>query len=255
MAKCKPCDCKKGLPLWLGTFGDLMSLLLCFFVLLLSMATFDTEKVAEAIGSIEGALSILEKGVKTEINPPQDIQATPIEVDEDTPEAQNIFASLITEFTEMTNVAHGPSIKLEEAENGFVVRLPNDILFESGSSDITNSDAILFLKRAAIEIRKLSNDIELFVIGNSDNVPLRGSARYQDNWHLSVARSISVVKELERSGVRSSRLAVAGDGDNNPIATNATSEGRAQNRRVDLYFYSIKGDGAKEVREQLSKGF
>ncbi len=252
MARCKPCDCKKGLPLWLGTFGDLMSLLLCFFVLLLSMAVFEKEKVDAALGSLDGALSILEKGVRTEINPPKEIEATPLNVDVDTPDAQNTFASLITEFVEMTNVAHGPSVKLEEAEDGFIIRVPNDILFDSGSAEIRGDDAFILIKRMAIEIQNLANDIELKVIGNTDSVPIGSNSRYQDNWHLSIARSISVVKELEKNGVRPSRMGASGEGDHNPISTNATEEGRAQNRRVDLYFFSAKSSGTDVAKNTLS---
>ena len=69
MAKKNKCpECQKCLPGWLQTFGDLMSLLLTFFVLLLSMSTMDTKKVNEAIGSLSLALSVLEGGVKTEIS-------------------------------------------------------------------------------------------------------------------------------------------------------------------------------------------
>ncbi|MFP4332769.1 MAG: flagellar motor protein MotB, partial [Campylobacterales bacterium] len=73
----------------MATFGDLMSLLLTFFVLLLSMATFETKKVAEAIGSLEGALGVLEEGKHSEPVPPNPIKATPIETDSDSPTAIN----------------------------------------------------------------------------------------------------------------------------------------------------------------------
>ena len=71
-----------GLPLWLGTFGDLMSLLLTFFILLLSMATFDAKKLIEAEASIKVALSILDVGIKIEpsqnrITLPADITIPP----------------------------------------------------------------------------------------------------------------------------------------------------------------------------------
>ena len=85
----------KGLPLWIGTFGDLMSLLLTFFILLLSMATFDKQKIEAAIGSVQGDLSMLENGA--EITPPDEIQATPIPLDDPMQDTLNTFASLITD--------------------------------------------------------------------------------------------------------------------------------------------------------------
>ena len=68
MGKQKCPECEQCLPAWLAAFGDLMSLLLCFFVLLLSMSSMDAKKVSEAIGSLSGAMSVLEGGVKTEVS-------------------------------------------------------------------------------------------------------------------------------------------------------------------------------------------
>ncbi|MDE6978754.1 MAG: motility protein MotB, partial [Helicobacter sp.] len=91
MAKCPSCECPIGVPLWLGTFGDLMSLLLTFFILLLSMATFVTERVDAAIGSIQGALGVLEIGRHSEVAPPMPIIAVPIDHNVDSPTALNTF--------------------------------------------------------------------------------------------------------------------------------------------------------------------
>ncbi|CAE09443.1 flagellar motor protein MotB [Wolinella succinogenes] len=237
--KCPPCDCKKGLPLWLGTFGDLMSLLLTFFILLLSMATFEKQKIEQAIGSIQGALGVLEKGQMTEIMPPKRIQALPIQQNVDTPEAINAFASMITEYSEMTKISDGPAVKMEEAEDGFILSIPSELLFESGSATITNKEGILFLKRTALEINKLSNDMHIKVIGHTDNDRLRPTATYKDNWELSIARGVNVAKMLLEERVNPARISAGGNGEFDPVASNATPEGKAKNRRVDLYFFSV----------------
>ncbi len=246
--KCKPCECKKGLPLWLGTFGDLMSLLLCFFVLLLSMATFDTKKVKLAIGSLEGAAGVLELGRETAYKIPEPIRAVEIIQDVDTIEARNMLASTITELTELMQNADGPSVKLEEAEDGFYIRIPNEILFESGSAEINNPDALLFLKRIALVINKLPNEIALKVIGNTDNIPLKQNPSFKDNMELSMGRGISVLNELVNGKVNPARVSAGGDGEFRPLSTNATTDGRAKNRRVDLHFYTTKS-GVKEQAE------
>ncbi|MGP1580257.1 MAG: OmpA/MotB family protein [Wolinella sp.] len=245
--KCPPCDCKKGLPLWLGTFGDLMSLLLTFFILLLSMATFETEKIDRAIGSIQGALGVLEMGRLTEIMPPQRFQALPIKQNVDTPEAINAFANMITEYSEIKKVSDGPAVTMEEAEDGFVVRIPSELLFDSGSAQITNKEGILFLKRAALEINKLPTDIHLKVIGHTDNDPLRAGANFADNWELSIARGVNVANLLIDERINPARISAGGNGEFNPIATNSTDEGKARNRRVELHFFSIRKSDPPEI--------
>lgn len=247
--KCPPCDCKKGLPLWLGTFGDLMSLLLTFFILLLSMATFEKEKIDQAIGSIQGALGVLEKGQMTEVMPPKRIQALPVKQNVDTPDAINAFASMITEYSEMTKISDGPAVKMEEAEDGFIITIPSELLFESGSAVITNKEGILFLKRTALEINKLPLEMHLKVIGHTDSDRLRPSARFADNWELSIARGVSVANLLLGERVAPVRIAAGGNGELDPIASNTTPEGKAKNRRVELHFFSVS-----KSSDEMKKG-
>ena len=64
--RCPPCDCPQVLPLWLGTYGDMVTLILTFFILILSMVTFDAKKLTEAEGSMKGAMSLLSGGIKVE---------------------------------------------------------------------------------------------------------------------------------------------------------------------------------------------
>lgn len=236
-----------GLPLWLGTFGDLMSLLLTFFILLLSMATFDEEKIDQAIGSLQGALSVLEYGVETEITPPNPIQASPIQVDSTKEDVLNVLASLMNEYTEMTEISDGPGIELEESQDGFIIRIPDDLLFESGGVEIVNPNGELFLERLALEVEKFKNILNLRIIGNTDNQPFRaGSA--MDNWDLSNKRALSVANTLLSLNIPPNIMQIGGDADFNPVADNNTAEGRAKNRRVDLNFSFVGDVGDKEQK-------
>ena len=239
-----------GLPLWMGTFGDLMSLLLTFFILLLSMATFDEEKIDQAIGSLQGALSVLEYGLETEITPPNPLQASPIQVDSTREDVLNVLASLMNEYSEMTEISDGPGIELEESQDGFIVRIPDDLLFESGSVEISNANGKIFLERLALEVDKFKDILNLRIIGNTDNVPFRaGSAT--DNWDLSNKRALSVANTLLSLNIPPNIMQVGGDADFNPVADNASAQGRAKNRRVDLNFSFVGDVGDKE---QKAKG-
>lgn len=252
MGKCKKCDdCPKCLPAWLAAFGDLMSLLLCFFVLLLSMSTMDAKKIQEALGSLAGALSVLEGGTKTEVSRERQQKTTPMDVEDETAQKMKTINKTLIEVNEMVKSSGGPEATMEEAENGFLIRLPASLLFEKGSAKIENDDALLFLKRIALIISKLPKNIHLNVIGHTDNEqPSRGSV-FEDNWDLSTARGIAVLKELIKAGVDPKMMTASGRGEFNPIATNATEDGKEKNRRVELYFFSKDKDNKSSAKRSV----
>ena len=247
----KPCDCPKCLPQWLAAFGDLMSLLLCFFVLLLSMSTMDAKKVQEAIGSLAGALSVLEGGTKTEISRERQQQTTPIERNEETSEMVKTMKRAITDTNEILKASGSPEILLEEAEDGFIIRLPASLLFKPGSALIENDDAILFLKRIALIIKRLPKQMHISARGHTDDTPPLAQSQFKDNWELSSARAVSVVKELLLNEIEPQRLVASGKAMYDPIASNATEEGRAKNRRVELHFYSLDKNLKKDAQQSV----
>lgn len=253
MAQCPPCECPQGVPLWLGTYGDMVTLILTFFILLLSMATFDTQRIAQAIGSIEGSLAVLEKGSLSEINPPNPIKGTPIETDIEMENVVNIFASLITDYNEINRISNGPSVELEEAEKGIVIRIPEDLLFESGSATLSNASGISFVRRIAYELTKLSPNVLIKAVGHTDNVPIRPNLFFADNFELSVARGVNVADLIIKEGVATERVMGGGEGEYSPIANNDIPSQRAKNRRVDLFVYSI-GEDLSGLMENLGQG-
>ena len=253
MAKKKCPECEECLPAWLAAFGDLMSLLLCFFVLLLSMSSMDAKKISEAIGSLSGAMSVLEGGTKTEISSQRIQESTPIESQDETSEKVNLVSQAIGDANEIMDKGTGPSITLEEAEEGFVIKLPASLLFKSGSATIYSEDALLFLKRIALIIAELPNSTKVSVQGHTDNQGPGKNSIYKDNWELSSARAISVLHELLLDGVDPKRISAAGYAEFSPVATNATKEGREKNRRVELHFYGAKPDKQSISQSILDK--
>ena len=235
--KCK-CECPECMPEWLATFGDLMSLLLCFFVLLLSMSTMDAKKIAEAVGSLAGSMGVMEGGTIVKTSKEKGTPTSQSPTDANNMDKQ--ISQAIAEFKELSQNANGNAISLEEGEEGFLIHLPADITFKSGSAQIANEDSILFLKRLALIIKTLSPEVQVQVRGYTDNVPPPKTSIYQDNWELSAARAITVVKELIKNKVKPTRLSAAAYGEFHPIATNATSKGRTKNRRVDIVFFAQK---------------
>ena len=242
MGKKKCPECEECLPAWLAAFGDLMSLLLCFFVLLLSMSSMDAKKISEAIGSLSGAMSVLEGGTQTEISKKRMLEATPIDSQDETSEAVNRVQQAAGDANEMMEQTQGPTITVEEAQEGFVIELPAALLFKPGSATIENQDALLFLKRIALIIEELPNDMQVSIQGHTDKGAPSKSSPFKDNWELSTARAISVLHELLLDNVEPSRMSASGYAEYKPVATNATKSGREKNRRVELHFYGKKDD-------------
>lgn len=256
MAKNKCPDCPQCMPEWLAAFGDLMSLLLCFFVLLLSMSSMDAKKVSEAIGSLAGAMSVLEGGIQTEVSKKLQQSASPMEAVEETAEEVNRVAQAIREANEMQDIGQGagPTVSLQEAQDGFAIELPASLLFKPGSATIQNNDMLLFLKRIALIVSELPNETVVSVRGHTDNQGPAIKSPYKDNWELSAARAISVLQELVLDGVDPKRISAAGYAEFSPRATNATESGREQNRRVEIHFIggSLK-DKSKTEQTVLDK--
>ncbi len=269
MGKQKCPECPKCLPGWLAAFGDLMSLLLCFFVLLLSMSTMDAKKLEEAIGSLAGALSVLEGGERSELEERRiesgtgggAAATTPTEI-ETSQQSQSQMAeqinkmwmqmvSLKNEMNEIMMSQGATPVALEESEKGFLLRLPAELLFKPGEAKIDNTDALLFLKRIAMIIHRLPNTLQVSVRGHTDNQSPGPGSPFRDNWELSAARAVSVVKELIKDGVNPKRLQACGNAQYKPIATNATPEGRAKNRRVELYFFSNEPELEGKARKSI----
>jgi len=250
MAKQKCPECEECLPAWLAAFGDLMSLLLCFFVLLLSMSSMDAKKISEAIGSLSGAMSVLEGGTQTEISKKRMLEATPIDSQDETSESVNRVKQAAGDANEMMEQSQGPAITVEEAQEGFVIELPAALLFKAGSATIENQDALLFLKRIALIIEELPNDMEVSVQGHTDEGLPGSSSPFKDNWELSTARAIAVLHELLLDGVEPTRISASGYAEFKPVATNATKSGREKNRRVELHFYGKKNE--KDAKVDMS---
>ena len=251
MGKKKCPDCEKCLPAWLAAFGDLMSLLLCFFVLLLSMSSMDAKKISEAIGSLSGAMSVLEGGIKTEVSKQRIQESTPIETRDETSEQVNKVAAAVSEANEMMEKGFAPSVSMEEAQDGFVIELPAALLFNAGSATIQNDDTLLFLKRIALIIEEMPNETLVSVKGHTDNQGPGKNSIFKDNWELSSARAITVLQELLLDGVDPKRISAAGYAEFSPKATNATKSGREKNRRVELHFYSAKSDDKTKIEKSV----
>lgn len=247
----KPEECPKCMPGWLAAFGDLMSLLLCFFVLLLSMSTMDAKKLEYAVGSLAGALSVLDGGARPEVQREQETELeSQVKKERLEAKSQHKDASqAVKAINELLNVAGSPEVTIRDTEDGFVVRLPASLLFAQGRAEIQNDDAKLFLKRISMIAAKLPPDVDVAVVGHTDDSAPDINSLYKDNWNLSTARAISVVNELLKDGVDPKRLVASGRASYEPVAPNTNASNKALNNRVEIRFVSLD----KEKKEATQK--
>ena len=121
-------------------------------------------------------------------------------------------------------------IEIEQLREGLRLNLAQDVLFASGSAQVNRAGQDV-MRRVADRVKATPHAI--VVRGHTDNVPIR-SSRYPSNWELAGARAAGVVRLLEKGGVGSERLSAVSLGETQPRMSNATPEGRARNRRIEI---------------------
>jgi len=131
-------------------------------------------------------------------------------------------------------------IQIEQLRDGIRLNLPQDVLFASGSAKLQNSGRVV-IRKVAERLKTVTHRVE--VQGHSDNVPVSGrlASRYGSNWELAVARASQVVRLFESSGVEPGRMVAISFGEHAPVGENATPEGRARNRRIEIRLIPVDG--------------
>ncbi len=264
--------CGKSLPPWLATFADLMSLLMCFFVLLLSFSEIDAirfKRMADAMRDAFGVqreitateivkgISVIKTEFTTSVTEPSpiaelrqetvDANREELKIDEATREAVNeaerkrIEEQIEQKVAELRVALEGEIKKglvgVEKEASKVLIRIREKGSFDSGSADL---DLGFFQVMAKISEAVAGIPGKVVVAGHTDNVPI-STSRFRSNWELSSARAVTVVHALLRDpGVDATRVVVEGHADSQPLAPNDTSENRAKNRRVELIL--IRGE-------------
>ncbi len=221
----KKVECPPGAPAWMCTFADLMSLLMCFFVLLLSFSVMDAQKYKQVAGSMRDAF-----GVQRELRVTKSLRGQQMVSTE--------FPSVPLQVQIQITKAFGEEIEsgMVEAEygaDGLILRVKDELAFDSGRHQIKKR-FLPFLDKLGRLIAKM--DLAVKVSGHTDNVPVKkGVGSYRTNWGLSSARSVEVVEYwIRRFKVPPSRLSAQGFAEGHPLASNDSTAGRARNRRVEF---------------------
>ncbi|WP_416311280.1 flagellar motor protein MotD [Pseudomonas sp. W03] len=223
---------------WLVSYADFITLLFAFFVVMYSISSIN-----------QGKYKILSETLTGVFNQP-DRAVRPIPIGEERPRTQQPDQSLnepmddgqaqgspdtLEQIASSMREAFGELIKSDQVsvrgnEFWIEITLNSSLLFPSGDA-IPNDTAFNIVEKVARILAPYRNPVH--VEGFTDNVPIHNS-QYPTNWELSAARAASIVRMLAQDGLDAGRLAAVGYGEFQPVADNATAEGRARNRRVVL---------------------
>jgi chemotaxis protein MotB len=213
------------------TYGDIMTLLLTFFVLLISYSTIQEEDFKRSVASFQAALGML----PYERSMLQFEQIPTIKFMPTIP-PKEIIRRL--RYAIYSGGLKG-QMKVSRDREGIRITIKSPLLFDSGKAEL-RSDASPVLEELVTILADSPNVV--VVEGHTDNVPI-STEQFPSNWELSTARAISVAKFLfENGGFDPARFTVAGYGEYHPVQTNDTLEGRQENRRVEILLKNIEPD-------------
>ena len=255
-------DPPKGSPAWMNTFADLMNLLLCFFVMLFSMSSVNEEQFEKVIASFPSTFSILPGGgasigegelISSGISQLENFDSYYNQQLSSQSDGQTEEEKDITEAYEQQELEESEDMaqQLENALSQYGIQddvevdfnaeyvtlnMNGALLFDSASAELRDEAYPLVNKLGKILVTYDNNIIE--VEGHTDNVPIH-SSKYEDNNVLSMYRALAVANYLrDTTTLDPAYIKSSGRGEYVPIADNATPEGRARNRRVEIKIYN-----------------
>lgn len=265
--ECECEECEAGIPAWVMTFADLMTLLMCFFVLLLSFSIMDAQKFQKAAGSLRDAFGVqrivpdgeIPKGesiIAQEFTPgkpeptPIDIvqqktvdiiQRDPERLDTDSEEVKHTVSMLVDKLED--EVRDG-LLEIEVEDDTIMIRINEQGSFPSGAARLAKS-FLPVLDKINDVLNKSTGRV--MVSGHTDNRPIH-TPRYPSNWVLSADRAASVVHYLTKHGfAEPKRLEIRAFADTRPLFPNDTPENRAKNRRIEI---NVDTSGDQQIDEQ-----
>ena len=223
---------------WQGTYGDMITLMLCFFVMLYDPSEVDTTMLAQIQSSIVIQQDSIESPVTT-----GGMSLT-----------AGRLADLGNTINSLPSVEKGKSLGLAKKkavslfaperksakitvtsdERGIVISLASDNFFEEGSADLNIEET----REILLKLSKFFQEPEIKnrrfrIEGHTDSTPV-ANEKFPSNWELSAARAVNTLHYLSDFGVDEKRFSVAGYADTRPVFSNDSREGQAYNRRVDI---------------------
>jgi len=230
---------------WLVSYADFITLLFAFFVVLFATAKADQKKQTEVAHAIDAAFKSLgifpdaSRKPARNVNPTGGKEPAPIPMyivmGEDVlspAKVKDDLENLRRDLSQrLSNQVAQHTVSIQMGRDGLVISLREAGFFDSGSAT-PRRETLPTLRQIAVSLSRTPYDLR--VEGHTDNVPVH-TATFDSNWELSSARATHIARLfLDLRAMPADRLSAAGYAEFHPVASNATPEGRAANRRVDL---------------------
>lgn len=217
------------------TYGDMVTLLLTFFVMMYTTAEVDGSQLKlilaafSGLGVLEGG-NTLQAGELAELG--NNIMTLPsIDKGRALDKARKLAIS------QFQPEIKSKKVRVTEDERGLIISLAADSFFRPASAEIDIENTRDTLQKVSRLLTSLE-DRKFRIEGHTDAAPTDPDGPWPSNWELSAARSISTLRVLSEYGVPEEQFQVAGYAETVPLASNETPEGRAYNRRIDIVILS-----------------
>ncbi len=254
MAVKKEKKCKKGAPAWMVSWSDMTTLLLTFFILMMSFAEIDGKDFYLVLSSFRGSLGMFQGGYSLSAGRleelGQNMQNLP-----STQKGRNMAKSLKKATEVFKPEIKSKKVRVTDEERGLVISLSGDAYFDPASA-VLKKQARMILKKAGLIINSVDNFVRIEGHTDANKITLVNSNKgYPSNWELSAARSVNVLRYLyEERSVNPKKLSAVAFGEQRPIDSNKVPDGRAFNRRVDIVILRQKGlSSIKSLSKKIKK--
>ncbi|MBN2374081.1 flagellar motor protein MotB [bacterium] len=227
---------EKEISTWMVTFSDLATLLLTFFVLLLSMSSMDDKTLKSLFTSFTSACGILNFKEYGEVYRPKEVMIEGIYQrlkDNIVIKRADDPTDIPAETGDSFSRESGGQIVIEDIPDGFKLVFGHKLLFQPGSADLTEA-----MKSVLEPVGRFinSSSYQIYLDGHTDSMPVN-ELKFESNAELSLARAYNIMEYLiNKEGISPYVIALAGYGEYKPVDSNETPAGRGNNRRVDMIF-------------------
>ncbi len=226
-----------GAPEWMTTYGDLVTLLMCFFVLLFAFSTIDKQKFVAVMQSFQGSAGVLQSGRSLTF---ADMVFDGMPESRETKDQQSIkmrkeieeLEEAIKQFTEKNKMDFDIAVNADL--QGLKITLPDSALFDPAKANIKEDARVILEFLFELLNQEAFQNRHIRIEGHTDNVPIN-TPQFPSNWVLSATRANTVLNYfIVEHNMQPERFSIAGYGEYRPLDSNETAEGRAKNRRVDI---------------------